>query len=221
MNRLSELYTSSVGKKIIMSLSGLFLCTFLVVHVGINLLLFKSDGGASYNEFSNFMSSNVIIRTIEIVLFVGLIAHVVSGAVVWMKNRASRPVRYEVYKLSDNTSFSSRTPMLTAGAGLVGFFLVSHLITFWIPTRFGAEHKLPYDMVMEAFSQPSLSIFYIVAVAFLGFHLKHGFQSGFQTLGLSNKKYKWLIDAVAVIFWLFIPLAFAAMPAYVLWFKPQ
>ncbi|HAV23376.1 MAG TPA: hypothetical protein DCX46_07755 [Bacteroidetes bacterium] len=124
MNRLSELYTSSVGKKIIMSLSGLFLCTFLVVHVGINLLLFKSDGGASYNEFSNFLSSNVIIRTIEIVLFVGLIAHVVSGAVVWMKNRASRPVRYEVYKLSDNTSFSSRTPMLTAGAGLVGFFLV-------------------------------------------------------------------------------------------------
>jgi succinate dehydrogenase / fumarate reductase cytochrome b subunit len=74
-------------------------------------------------------------------------------------------------------------------------------------------------MVSEAFSDPVLSIFYIIAVAFLAFHLKHGFQSGFQTLGLNNKKYKPLIDAFAIIFWLIIPLAFAAMPAYFLWFK--
>jgi succinate dehydrogenase / fumarate reductase cytochrome b subunit len=77
----------------------------------------------------------------------------------------------------------------------------------------------PYQMVSTAFSDPVLCIFYIIAVAFLGFHLKHGFQSGFQTLGLRNQKYKVWIDAVAVIFWLFIPLGFAAMPAYFLFFK--
>lgn len=219
MNTLLSFYESSIGKKIVMSLSGLFLCLFLIVHVSANLLLFNNDGGAMYNEFSAFMSSNPVIRTIEIVLFVALVLHMISGVVVWLKNRASRPVGYDMYKLKDNTPFSSRTPMLTASAALVGLFLVSHLITFWIPTRFTTEHKLPYEMVSEAFSQPSLSIFYIIAVAFLAFHLKHGFQSGFQTLGLKTKTYQWLIDAFAVIFWLLIPVAFAAMPAYFLWFK--
>lgn len=220
MNKFTALYRSSVGKKIIMSLSGLFLCTFLVVHVVINLFLFKQDGGETYNHYSEFMSSNPFIRTVEIVLFAGLIAHVISGAVVWLKNRASRPVGYEMYQLKDNTTFTSRTPMLTASASLVGFFLVIHLRTFWVPNRFWEiPPQSNYDLVAAAFSDPVYSLFYIVALLFLAFHLRHGFQSGFQTLGLSDKQYKWLIDSVAVIFWLFIPLAFAAMPAYFLWFK--
>jgi succinate dehydrogenase / fumarate reductase cytochrome b subunit len=217
MNKFTAFYLSSVGKKIIMSLSGLFLCTFLIVHASINMFLFKS--AEAYNTASHFMSSNIIIRLVEVVLFGGLIAHMISGVVVWIQNRTTRPVGYQMYRLKDNTKLSSRTPMLTTSASLVAFFLVSHLITFWIPTRFGADPKLPYDMVSEAFSQPTMAIFYIIAVAFLGFHLKHGFQSGFQTLGLTNNRYKWLIDGVAVIFWLIIPLAFASMPAFFLWFQ--
>ncbi len=220
MNKFMAFWRSSVGKKIIMGLSGLFLCTFLVVHCGINLLLFKSDGGQLYNEVSEFMSSNIIIRTVEIVLFVGIVAHLFSGVVVWIKNWMSRPVRYSVYRLKDNAPLSSRRPMLTASASLVGFFLVIHLQTFWIPNRFWAKPpESNYDLVAAAFSDPVYGIFYIVALLFLAFHLKHGFQSGFQTLGLSTSKYKWLIDAVAVIFWLIIPLAFAAMPVYFLWLK--
>jgi succinate dehydrogenase / fumarate reductase, cytochrome b subunit len=217
MNTFTAFYRSSVGKKIVMSLSGLFLCTFLIVHAAVNLFLFA--GKEAYDAASHFMSSNPVIRTIEVVLFAGLVAHIISGAIVWLQNRLSRPVGYEMYRLKDNTKFSSRTPMLTTSASIVGFFLVSHLLTFWIPTRFGADPMAPYDMVVEAFSNPTLGIFYIIAVAFLGFHLKHGFQSGFQTLGLLDSRYKWLIDSVAVIFWLVIPLAFAVMPAYFLWFK--
>jgi succinate dehydrogenase / fumarate reductase cytochrome b subunit len=217
MNKFTALYRSSVGKKVIMSLSGLFLCTFLIVHAAVNLFLFK--GPEAYNTASHFMSSNIVIRLIEVVLFVGLVAHMVSGVVVWIQNRMTRPVGYQMYRLKDNTKLSSRTPMLTTSASLVAFFLVSHLLTFWIPTRFGADLKLPYDMVADAFSQQSMAVFYMIAVAFLGFHLKHGFQSGFQTLGLTNKQYQWLIDSVAVIFWLIIPLAFASMPAYFLWLK--
>lgn len=220
MNKFTALYRSSVGKKIIMSLSGLFLCTFLVVHVTINLFLFKQDGGEMYNRYSEFMSTNPFIRVIEIVLFAGLIAHVISGVVVWLKNRASRPVGYEMYRLKDNTTFTSRTPTLTASASLVAFFLVVHLKTFWVPNRFWeTAPQSNYDLVAAAFSDPVYSLFYIVALVFLAFHLRHGFQSGFQTLGLSDKRYKWLIDGVAVVFWLLIPLAFAAMPAYFLWFK--
>jgi succinate dehydrogenase / fumarate reductase cytochrome b subunit len=217
MNKFTVLYRSSIGKKIIMSLSGLFLCTFLIVHASVNLFLFK--GPDAYNTASHFMSSNIIIRLIEVVLFIGLLAHMVSGVVVWIQNRLTRPVGYQMYRLKDNTKLSSRTPMLTTSTSLVAFFLVSHLITFWVPTRFGADPKPPYDMVADAFSQSSMAIFYILAVAFLGFHLKHGFQSGFQTLGLINNRYKWLIDSVAVIFWLIIPLSFASMPAYFLWFQ--
>jgi succinate dehydrogenase / fumarate reductase cytochrome b subunit len=217
MNKFTALYLSSVGKKIIMSLSGLFLCTFLIVHASINMYLFKS--AEAYNEASHFMSSNIIIRLVEVVLFGGLVAHMISGVVVWIQNRTTRPVGYQMYRLKDNTKLSSRTPMLTTSASLVAFFLVLHLITFWIPTRFGADPKLPYDMVADAFSQSSMGVFYIIAVAFLGFHLKHGFQSGFQTLGLTNNRYKWLIDSVAMIFWLIIPLVFASMPAYFLWFQ--
>jgi succinate dehydrogenase / fumarate reductase cytochrome b subunit len=217
MKNFTTFYLSSVGKKIVMSLSGLFLCTFLIVHAAVNMFLFKSP--EAYNTASHFMSSNIIIRLIEVVLFAGLLAHMISGVVVWIQNRKTRPVAYQMYRLKDNTNFSSRTPMLTTSASLVGFFLVSHLLTFWIPTRFGADPKLPYDMVSEAFSQPAMAVFYILAVAFLGFHLKHGFQSGFQTLGLTNNRYKWLIDGVAVFFWMIIPLAFASMPAFFLWFQ--
>jgi succinate dehydrogenase / fumarate reductase cytochrome b subunit len=111
--------------------------------------------------------------------------------------------------------------MLTASASVVGFFLVIHLQTFWIPNRFWQKPpESNYELVATAFSDPVYSVFYIIALAFLGFHLKHGFQAGFQTLGLSTTKYKPLIDAFAVLFWLIIPLAFAAMPAYFLWFKP-
>jgi succinate dehydrogenase / fumarate reductase, cytochrome b subunit len=217
MNKFTAFYRSSVGKKIIMSLSGLFLCTFLIVHASVNMFLFK--GAEAYNSASHFMSSNIVIRLVEVILFIGLLAHMISGVVVWIQNRMTRPVGYHMYRLKDNTKLSSRTPMLTTSAALVGFFLVSHLITFWIPTRFGADPMLPYDMVADAFSQSSMAVFYMVAVAFLGFHLKHGFQSGFQTLGLTTSRYKWLIDGVAVIFWLIIPLMFASMPAYFLWFQ--
>jgi succinate dehydrogenase / fumarate reductase, cytochrome b subunit len=220
MKHLLSFYHSSVGKKIIMSLSGLFLCTFLVVHAAGNLLLFKNDGGVAFDAYSAFMGSNPVIRTIEVLLFLGILAHVISGIIVWVKNRSSRPVRYSVYKLADNTPFPSRTPMLTASASVVFFFLVVHLNTFWVPERFPVgEHISSYLRVSTKLSDPLYGIFYIVALVFLSYHLKHGFQSGFQTLGLTNKKYQWLIDAVAVFFWLVIPLVFASMPAFFLWFR--
>lgn len=217
MNVLLQFYHSSVGKKLVMSVSGLFLCLFLVVHVGGNLLLFRSDGGELFNAYSSFMGSNPIIRTIEIGLFVALVAHAVTGTVLWLRNRTSRPSPYEEYRLGDNVKLESRTPMLTTGALVVFFFLIIHLDTFWIPERFPVQvHIPPYQHVVERFSSPWYSGFYVLALVFVAFHLKHGFQSAFQTLGLRHKKYIRLLEIVAILFWLVIPLTFAAMPIYFL-----
>lgn len=217
MNTLIAFYRTSVGKKIIMSLSGLFLCIFLIVHVGGNLLLFVDDGGELFNAYSHFMGSNPIIRTIEIVLFIALITHIVSGVTLWLINRRARPVGYEEYRLSDNARVESRLPMLTTGAIVVFFFLLVHLNSFWVPERFPTEDTmLPYERVAGKFASPLYSSFYLFCLIFVAYHLKHGFQSAFQTLGLRHRKYITLLEAVAVFFWLIIPLTFAAMPIFFL-----
>ncbi|MBI3788807.1 MAG: succinate dehydrogenase cytochrome b subunit [Ignavibacteriales bacterium] len=217
MNKLVAFYNSSIGKKVTMSLTGLFLCTFLVEHLIGNLLLFRNDGGRMYQAYTEFLVGNVVIRTIEIVLFASLVGHALSGVSVWFLNKRSRPQKYEVYRLKDNTPLASRITMLTGS--IVFLFLVIHLRTFFIGSRFAAEEPNMYEMIRTAFASPTYSIFYVVALAFLAYHLKHGFQSAFQTLGLNNKKYTWLINAVAVIFWLLIPIGFASLPVYFLWFK--
>lgn len=217
MNKLVAFYNSSIGKKVTMSLTGLFLCTFLVEHLVGNLLLFRNDDGKMYQAYTEFLVGNVVIRTIEIVLFASLVGHALSGVSVWFKNRSSRPQKYEVYRLKDNTPLASRITMLTGS--IVFLFLVIHLRTFFVGSRFAEEEPNMYEMIRTAFSSPTYSLFYVVALAFLAYHLKHGFQSAFQTLGLNNKKYTWLINAVAVIFWLLIPIGFASLPVYFLWFK--
>ncbi|MBI3579451.1 MAG: succinate dehydrogenase cytochrome b subunit, partial [Ignavibacteriales bacterium] len=184
MNKLVAFYNSSIGKKVTMSLTGLFLCTFLVEHLIGNLLLFRNDGGRMYQAYTEFLVGNVVIRTIEIVLFASLVGHALSGVSVWFLNKRSRPQKYEVYRLKDNTPLASRITMLTGS--IVFLFLVIHLRTFFIGSRFAAEEPNMYEMIRTAFASPTYSIFYVVALAFLAYHLKHGFQSAFQTLGLNN-----------------------------------
>ncbi|MEK7749045.1 MAG: succinate dehydrogenase cytochrome b subunit [Bacteroidota bacterium] len=216
MNTISVLYTSSIGKKIVMSLTGLFLCTFLLEHVAGNFLLFMNDNGHMYDAYTEFMSHNILVRTIEIFLFASLVGHAISGVLVWIKNRRSRPEKYEVYRLKDNAPLASRITMLTGS--IVFLFLVVHLQTFFLPTRFGAEKVSPYALVAQSFANPWYSGFYLVALILLAYHLRHGFQSAFQTLGLKNSKYANVVEWIAVIFWLLVPLGFASMPVYFYFF---
>ena len=216
MNSLIVFYNSSIGKKVFMSLTGLFLCTYLIVHLGGNLLLLRDDGGRLFDMYAEFMSSNPIIRTIEVVLFASFLVHILSGLFVWLKNRRSRPEKYEVYKISDTVPLASRNTMLTGS--IVFIFLVIHLRDFWVPTRFGTEAHSMYQTVRQAFQSPLYDVFYVVAVVLLAYHLRHGFQSAFQTLGLRGKRYEGFLDLVAMIFWLVIPLGFAAIPTYIYFF---
>jgi len=213
MQAFLDFYRSSIGKKMMAGLTGLFLCAYLVVHVAGNLLLFKDDGGAAFDTYAATLPNFLVVRIIEIVLFAAFIVHIFTGTYLWALNRRARPRGYLVNRPEENSSFASRTMFLSGSIVLI--FLVVHMKSFWYPSRFRPEHDVSmYALVMNAFASPLYSAFYIMAMALLAFHLRHGFQSAFQTFGLRNMRYAPLIESAGVVFWLLIPAAFAAMPVY-------
>jgi succinate dehydrogenase / fumarate reductase cytochrome b subunit len=212
MTTLISLLTSSVGRKVLMGLSGFFLCSFLIVHLYINLFLLAQDGGKTFDTYAEFMATYPLIRPLEIVLFLGFLFHAVLGIVLWLMNRRARPVRYKVSRASETSALSSRIMWVTGG--VVTAFLIVHVNGFFVQSRFFPDGRTMYEVVAETFGNPWIVGFYLVALVFLGYHLKHGFQSAFQTFGLRVGRYERWIEAIGVVFWLLIPLAFAAMPVY-------
>lgn len=212
MKSLLLFYKSSIGKKVVMSLTGLFLCLFLLEHLVGNLLLFANDNGHLYEQYSAMLVSNPVIRAIEIVLFASLIGHAISGVVVWAGNRRARPKKYEAYRLDENTELAARITMI--GGSVIFLFLVIHLWSFFYPLRVTGTSQTAFELVRLKFSNPWFCLFYLFALVLLAYHLKHGFQSAFQSLGLVHKRYKGFLDLVAGLFWLVIPAGFAAIPIY-------
>jgi succinate dehydrogenase / fumarate reductase cytochrome b subunit len=218
MNSLLAFYRSSIGKKVLMSLTGLFLIIFLVEHLIGNLLLYANDNGHMFEAYGEFLVSNPVIRTIEFVLFGAMIFHALVGAILWWTNKQKRPEKYEEYRLKDNSPWASRNTIITGS--VVFIFLVIHLKTFFVASRFATEKVSSYHLILAAFANPWYDAFYLVALLLLGYHLRHGFQSAFQTLGLRNQKYTPFLDGLAFIVWFLIPLAFASIPVYFYFFQP-
>lgn len=214
MRNIRPLYSYSVGHKLIVALTGLFLCSFLVVHLSINVLLFRNDGGQAFNSWAESMDSSWLIHGLEILLAAGFILHIVYSVRVWIRDQTTRPAGYALNRPSQNSALTSRTMFWTAS--VVFIFLVVHIKDFWVPTRFPGPSKVSYfDMVANAFRSPVYDAFYLIALVLLGYHLRHGFQSAFQTFGLRSR-WRHAVDAVAIIFWLLIPIGFATMPLYFL-----
>lgn len=221
MSNNSGFLKSSIGKKFIMGITGLFLITFLIVHCFINMLIFFNDGGETFNKGAEFMGTNWIIRTMEIVLFLGLILHMVQALVLTMENRKARPVQYAQSGGSANSSWYSRSMGLLGT--LILMFLIIHLKHFWVESRF-TDHiahndfeKLPgqetlYREMLEVFENPVVVLVYVLAMVSLAYHLLHGFQSAFQTLGLNHRKYTPMIKKTGVVFSVVISVLFALMP---------
>jgi succinate dehydrogenase / fumarate reductase cytochrome b subunit len=213
MDILARIFSSSIGKKFIVGLTGLCLCIYLVVHVAGNLLLFKDDGGAAFDKYAEILPSIFLILIIEKVLFAVFLAHIIGGVYLWLQNRRARPGKYAMTKPAENSALTSRTMFVTGS--VVFIFLVIHIRTFWFTSRFQAgEHFSMYSLVRESFANPLYTAFYVAAMVLLGLHLRHGFQSAFQTFGLKTQRYAPIIEAVGMLFWLVIPLGFASMPIY-------
>lgn len=207
-------FNSSVGKKIQMSLTGLFLILFLLVHCYVNAMIFWNDGGEKFTEAAHFMGTNVVIRITEIGLFAFLILHIVQGLRLWMQNRKRRNTRYAVAAGNATSKWYSRS-MGILGT-LILLFLVLHISAFWAPNRasqtMGNGELDLYGMMRDAFQNIVVVVIYIFGCISLAWHLVHGFFSAFQTLGLAMNKYKGIIKSVGVVFSIIIPLIFALMP---------
>ncbi len=208
---------SSLGKKLIMAVTGLFLISFLVIHCLLNSFIFVNDSGLLFNEGAHFMATNILIRIMEYVLFIGLIIHMVQSLFLTIQNRKARPVKYAVSNGAANSKWYSRS------MGLLGtlllLFLIVHLAHFWVKSRFtglpGEDangHENLYAVMLEVFKNLWVVIIYVLGCISLAYHLMHGFQSSFQTLGLNHKKYNSLIRSIGFWFSIIIPLIFAAMP---------
>ncbi len=197
-----------------MALTGLFLISFLVVHAGVNALIFYDDGGETFTKGAHFMATNPIIRTIEVVLVLGILWHITQGLLLWRANRAARPVRYAVVSPPRQSTWYSRS--MTLLGTLILLFLVVHTSNFWIPNRmhqFRYGEELPlYGMMLEKFSNPVEVTIYLVGAFSLYWHLLHGFSSAFQSLGFAHKKYIGIIRFSGRVFSLIILLTFAMMP---------
>jgi len=216
MSWLFNFLESSIGKKFVMAATGLFIVLFLIEHLIGNLLLLAGDNGKIFMEYMEIMASsyNIPIRIIEIGLFIFILYHIVNGIRLWWINRNTRDTKYSVNNPSENSSFFSR--FMVQSGSIIFIFLVIHLRTFFIPYRLGNPDNTMYEGVVEAFSSPWYSGFYLAALVLLAFHLVHGVQSAFQTLGLNHKKYTPLIKKLGIIFSILICAGFALIPIYFL-----
>lgn len=265
MNSAFKFLDSSIGRKVLMALTGLFLCTFLIVHVSGNLQLFKNDEGLAFNQYSVFMTTFTPIKVVSYLLYLTIILHAVSGFRLTMQNKAARKTGYGATKDPRSSSWASKN-MGILGTVLL-LFIVTHMANFWYQYKFGAvpwvqytidinsgdvlatapavltdgahmkPHELTqtdasglttkivvvkdlYGVVKEAFRETWLVILYLIGMIALAYHLVHGFQSAFQTLGLRNPPYAGLIQSIGVwVFGIIIPLLFSAMPVYFFFLK--
>jgi succinate dehydrogenase / fumarate reductase cytochrome b subunit len=216
---MSSLFTHSIGRKLIVALAGIFLILFLLVHLGINitLILFKST--KPFNVAAHFMGTNIIVKIFEVILFGGIILHIIYTLILQVQNWIARPVRYRIPNYSQ-LSFFSKFQIHTAA--IIGIFIILHLFNFYFISRFGHLQEITYDgikfyddlgsLVIEKFQMPGIVILYIACFIFLAFHLIHGFQSAFQTLGLNHKTYTPFIKSAGVVYSIFIFTGFTIIP---------
>lgn len=223
-HKSSPLFKSSLGKKYLMGLTGLFLISFLMVHCFINSMVFFDASGTLFNEYAHFMGTNIIIRIMEVGLFGGLLLHIIDGLMLFFQNRAARPQKYAYTKYAENITWYSRSMALLGTLLLI--FLILHLSHFWVHSRFMTMPEVDhpqfkvqmidlYGLMKDTFSNPIVVLIYVLAQISLAYHLLHGFASAFQSLGLNHTKYNQLIKTAGTAFAIIIPLIFAAMPVVI------
>ncbi len=218
----SNLILSSLSQKYVMALAGIFLMLFLIFHLATNLLLLAGDGGKAFGEAVGFLTENPFVKVMEYVLFAGFLIHIILGVILQLHNYRSRPVKYHSALRSETSAFSRF--MFHTGV-IIFIFLVIHLANFFfirlglLPTPdYARDAHDFYSMAVVLFKNPWYSALYIVSFVFLGFHLKHAFQSAFQSLGLNHTRYTPAIQWIGTIYAIAISVGFAIIPVYFLFF---
>jgi len=225
---LTQMLTSSLGQKLVMSLTGLFLILFLLVHLAGNLQLLYDDNGRAFNIYAYFMTHNGLIKTISYGLYAFILIHSVQGIALKLKNRGARKVSYAIAKYPGASWASKQMALLGI---LIFAFLCLHMGDFWFKMKFtdqydllayeGVAHQVKdlYSPVVLAFSQAWIVVVYLVGLLALAVHLWHGFESAFQTLGMKHTKLGPLFKAIGRIYSIVVPIGFAILPVYFFMFR--
>jgi len=215
MGWIITFFQSSIGKKFLMATTGILLSLFLATHLLGNLMLF--GGPEMFNNYVHSLASiKPIVRLAEVVLTILFLGHIVSGVLITIENKKAKSISYKVSPGANTTKLHSRSMAISGSIFFI--FLVFHLQTFW--WNFQKLHGVDanfYNIVLDStigYNNPIVACFYILALLLLSMHLRHGFQSAFQTFGVENFRYKSLIKKISVLFWLVIPLGFISIPVY-------
>jgi succinate dehydrogenase / fumarate reductase, cytochrome b subunit len=204
---MSKVLFSSISKKFVMALAGLFLLTFLPVHLIVNLMLLRADP-QPFNEAAHFMATFPLIKIMEVVLIGAILVHLTYGIFLQVQNWLARPIGYVSGNKSE-TSFFSRF-MIWTGAS-VFTFLVLHFFNFYF-IKLGFVQGNPddfYSVAHNLFKIPAYNYIYLTCFILLGFHLFHAFSSAFQTLGLNHRIWTPIVKIIALIYAILIPAGFA------------
>ncbi len=226
MNPLTAVFTSSIGKKFLMALSGLVLAGFVLGHMLGNLQIFGAP--AAINGYAYFLHHILpweFLYAIRAFLLLAVGVHIAMAVLLVIENRRARPETYDSQKLHEST-LAARTMKYTGTVVLI--FIVFHILHFTLqsidPTYQNLRYQLGiesegqdvYAMMIYGFSKPAYAVFYIIATGLLCWHLAHGFSSMFQTLGFRNEIWRKRLDRIALGYGLVVFLGFAAIPASVL-----
>lgn len=206
-----NLIKSSIGRKILMSISGLFLIIFLITHLSINIFIFFGED--FFNNLTHFIENNLIIMILQYILALGFIIHIILGLFLYIQNKKARgKINYSVNKWKYNSSFNSRS-MLYTGI-IILLFLIIHLYNFLIPIKTSITIN-NYELIKNLFKSHVYTLIYILSFIALAIHLSHGFKSAFQSLGFLNKRFIPLVSSLSIIYYSLICFGFSII---VIWF---
>jgi len=204
---MNKILLFSISKKFVMAIAGLFLLTFLPIHLVLNLLLLKSDP-ETFNSAAHFMATFPLIKIFEVLLMLSILVHVIYGIFLQISNWLARPIGYVSGNKSETSVFSKF--MIWTGASIL-IFLVLHFFNFYF-VKLGIVEGNPedfYSIAHKLFKIPAYNVIYLTCFVLLGFHLYHAVLSAFQTLGLNHRIWTPIIKKAALIYAIIIPLGFA------------
>lgn len=208
----------------ILALTGLFLCLFLIVHLSANCILLLPEEMARglYNAYSTFLRENPLIKVVAYVLYLSILVHVIYAVLIIIRNRKAKPERYAINHFRENSTWTSQN------MGLIGvlilIFIVVHLANFWARVKLGMGepvgidshgHEDLYEIAYNLFQNIYYVLFYTVLMIPLGLHLHHGLKSGFKTLGFYHSKGLKVLATISLIYAAIISIGFGIIPLIV------
>jgi succinate dehydrogenase / fumarate reductase cytochrome b subunit len=209
MNWITGTLGSSIGKKLMMAITGLSFIGFLAAHLAGNLTIY--GGKEAFNSYAEHLHSlGPLLTVAELVLLTFFLVHVITGVILFLQNLNARPVRYAVNKTAGGRTFGSATMPYTGALLLV--FIIFHLLNFSFVDK---TDTTIFNIVSSAFSSPLYVVIYILAMVVAAVHVSHGFWSAFQTVGANHSKYMPLIRTVGLAFAVVVGIGFGFLPIYI------